>query len=201
MLTGENMIQPEAFLLKPSAYCPNNDLPVLVYRDILKPLDEDSVSGRLQRHGWEKKGTWGAIDLKHFHPNTHECYGVFQGSSVLIFGEGVSDAAGTGVRCLVRAGDVVVVPAGVGHASVSKAEGVAGLPDEEAEYQYVGVYPKGSPGYKYETGEKALREEKSGLAKEVAAVPIPPSDPVYGLDGPLVRIWTASREASANTRA
>ncbi|KAK0379515.1 hypothetical protein CMEL01_16516 [Colletotrichum melonis] len=199
MSSYEKVAQPEAYPLKRTAHCPNNDLPVLIYRDVLQPLNEESASERLQRHGWEKKGTWGTISLKHFHPNTHECYGVFQGSSELVFGEGVSDDVGSGVRCIVRAGDVVVVPAGVGHASVSKAEGAADPVEGEPEYRYVGVYPKGSPHYKYEIGKKKL-EEKSGLLEEVSAVPVPPNDPLYGIDGPLVRIWNNSRGIFTSVR-
>ncbi|KAI3550893.1 hypothetical protein CSPX01_01388 [Colletotrichum filicis] len=75
MSSYEKVAQPEAYPLKRTAHCPNNDLPVLIYRDVLQPLNEESASERLQRHGWEKKGTWGTISLKHFHPNTHECYG------------------------------------------------------------------------------------------------------------------------------
>ncbi|GKT43409.1 uncharacterized protein ColSpa_03590 [Colletotrichum spaethianum] len=93
-----------------------------------------------------------------------------------------------------------MVPAGVGNASVSEADGVAGSPDGEAEYRYFGVYSEGSPGYKHETGEKALAE-KSWFAEEVAAVPIPPHDPVYGFGGPLVRIWTVSTGSSVSSRA
>lgn len=138
-----------------------------------------------------------SIPLKHSTRLTCEA-GVFQGSSELVFGEGVSDIFGSGVRCVVRAGDVVVVPAGVGHASVSKAEGAADPVEGEAEYRYVGVYPEGSPHYKYEIGKKLL-EEKSGLIEEVSAVPVPPNDPLYGLDGPLVRIWNNARGISVQS--
>lgn len=55
MSSLEKVTQPEAYPLKRTAHCPNNDLPVLVYRDVLHPLNEDSASERLQRHGWEKK--------------------------------------------------------------------------------------------------------------------------------------------------
>ncbi|KAF9872830.1 cupin domain-containing protein [Colletotrichum karsti] len=193
MAVDEEQTPPETYLVKRTAYCPNSDLPVLVYRGVLGGLDEDGVSERLQSNGWVKKGTWGTIKLQHFHPNTHECYGIFQGRSELVFGEGSSDAPGTGVRCQVRAGDVVVVPAGVSHASVPEDESAAG---EEDEYRYVGVYPEGSPDWRYELGKKSF-EEKGGLVEEVAGVGVPRHDPVYGLGGPLVTIWKTSRGVSA----
>ncbi|TDZ36883.1 Uncharacterized protein C8035_v006477 [Colletotrichum spinosum] len=131
-------------------------------------------------------GTWGTIKLKHFHPNTHECYGIFQGSSELVFGEGTSDPKGSGITCNVKAGDVVVVPAGVAHASTPEAK-----EDTEAEYRYIGVYPEDSPHYRSELGKKDLKE-KAGLIEEVAAVPVPPQDPLYGRSGPLVKIWKSA---------
>ena len=68
--------EPEKYTLAPTAHCPNNTLPVLVYRDVLpKPLTEESASEFLQRFSWGKRGTWGTIVVKHYHPNTHECYG------------------------------------------------------------------------------------------------------------------------------
>lgn len=57
--------------------------------------------------------------------------GVFQGSSDLIFGEGSADKSG-GVIVSVNPGDVVVVPAGVAHASITAT----------SDYRYIGVYPK-----------------------------------------------------------
>ncbi|KAL0939719.1 cupin domain protein [Colletotrichum truncatum] len=189
MAANGKQTKPETYLLRRTTHCPNNDLPVLIYRNVLgEQLDETSVSERLQRNGWVKKGTWGTIKLKHFHPNTHECYGIFQGRSELVFGEGSSDSTGSGVKCEVHAGDVVVVPAGVAHASTPESEEASG----ENEYRYIGVYPEGSPHYSIEMGKKSLME-KPDLVAEVAGVPVPPCDPVYGLDGPLVQIWKSVR--------
>ncbi|KAK1837965.1 cupin domain-containing protein [Colletotrichum chrysophilum] len=204
-------IQPETYFVKRTEHCPNSDFPVLVYRGVLgtgDELDEDEVSEKLQQYGWVKKGTWGTITLKHFHPNTHECYGshssfsldtfkvsltelhpgIFQGRSELVFGEGGSDPAGSGVRCWVRPGDVVVVPAGVAHASVADEKAAPG----EKEYRYVGVYPEESPQWRSEMGRKPL-QEKQGLVEEVEGVGLPRMDPLYGVDGPLIKIWKAAR--------
>ncbi|KAJ0375786.1 hypothetical protein COL26b_005934 [Colletotrichum chrysophilum] len=161
-------IQPETYFVKRTEHCPNSDFPVLVYRGVLgtgDELDEDEVSEKLQQYGWVKKGR-----------------------SELVFGEGGSDPAGSGVRCWVRPGDVVVVPAGVAHASVADEKAAPG----EKEYRYVGVYPEESPQWRSEMGRKPL-QEKQGLVEEVEGVGLPRMDPLYGVDGPLIKIWKAAR--------
>ncbi|WQF88074.1 Putative uncharacterized protein YjlB [Colletotrichum destructivum] len=182
--------QPEQYIVRPTAHCPNNFLPVLVYRGVLpEPHNEETTSTYLQRYGWVKKGTWGTITTKHFHPNTHECYGIFQGDSELVFGEGGGDTSGTGARCFVRAGDVVVVPAGVAHASVTQERKLEEGGDGGERYRYIGVYPEGAPKWRNEYGKKPLVDNRE-LAEEVSYVPVPDKDPISGLGGPLVQIWT-----------
>ncbi|KAJ9615498.1 hypothetical protein H2200_001573 [Cladophialophora chaetospira] len=71
--------EPETYYLKPNEHCPNNERPVLIYRDCLPvPLSEEKTTEFLESHAWEKKGVWGHIAYKHFHPNTHECYGTYR---------------------------------------------------------------------------------------------------------------------------
>jgi uncharacterized protein YjlB len=68
--------EPETRYLKPNKHAPNSDMPVLVYRQCLPlPLSEEKVTEFLESHAWVKKGTWGHIPQRHFHPNSHECYG------------------------------------------------------------------------------------------------------------------------------
>ncbi|KAH8897441.1 hypothetical protein GQ53DRAFT_791908 [Thozetella sp. PMI_491] len=186
---------PEQYHVRPTPHCHGNDLPVLVYRGALpQPLDEETASEFLQRHGWVKKGTWGTITTKHFHPNTHECYGIFQGTSELVFGEGGADPPGTGVTCQVGPGDVVVVPAGVAHATVSNPEIVESPAEADplTKYRYIGVYPEGAPKWRNEFGKEEV-SSRNELAREIAGVPIPPNDPVTGPGGPLVHLWTEIR--------
>ncbi|KAJ3528284.1 hypothetical protein NM208_g10273 [Fusarium decemcellulare] len=183
-------IIPEKHFVKPTAHCPNNVLPVLVYRGVLpEPHNEASTTELLESHGW---GTWGTIVTKHFHPNTHECYGVFQGESELIFGAGGADDEDAGVKCHVGAGDVIVVPAGVAHASVSDQDKTK---DKSEKYRYIGVYPEGAPKWRSEFGKVPL-VEKQELLDEISEVPVPSQDPVVGHGGPLSQIWAAARAPS-----
>jgi uncharacterized protein YjlB len=154
------VIEPETYFLKPNKHAPNNDLPILIYRDVLPlPLSEERTKGFLESHAWIRGGTWGHINIRHFHPNTHECYGksvirqfsevmgldnhidhnsasqgIFQGESTLLLGCGTNDNDG-GQELEVRAGDVIVLPAGTAHCSVQSSK----------DYEYIGVYPAVTP--------------------------------------------------------
>ena len=182
---------PETYPLAPTPHVPNSPYPALVYRSAL-PSDARSaaaIKAALEPHGWLAGGTWKEIGTPHFHSVTHECYAVIRGSSVLVLGrgprDGAADEAGrpVGVEVEVRAGDVVVVPAGVSHASLS----------DDGGYEYVGLYPRGSPRWDNNYC-KAGPEETAEKARVARAVPVPDADPVFGEGGPLVKIW---REAVA----
>ncbi|KAF5018252.1 hypothetical protein F66182_9781 [Fusarium sp. NRRL 66182] len=125
---------------------------------------------------------------KHFHPNTHECYGVIQGGSELIFGAGGADSPDVGVRVPVHLGDVIVVPAGVSHASIHEDNKTK---DKSERYRYIGVYPVESPHWRNEFGKVPLAE-KSDVVEESSRVPIP-QDPLSGDGGPLMRLWRAAQ--------
>lgn len=128
------VVEPETYFLQPNEFCPNSALPVLIYRDCLPlPLSEARAKEFLEQHAWKQGGTWGHIPTRHYHPNTHECYGVFQGESTILVGCGKLDDASVGGREIdVRAGDVIVLPAGTGHCNLQSTN----------DYRYIGVYPK-----------------------------------------------------------
>ncbi|OCT49062.1 cupin domain protein [Cladophialophora carrionii] len=176
-------LDPEIHHLQPNAYAPNSDLPVLIYRDVLPlPVNESTATTFLEGHGWERRGVWGHIAVRHFHPNSHECYGIFQGQSTLLLGCGSSDpSTASGLHVDVHVGDVVILPAGTAHCSVEST------PD----YRYVGVYPKGCPRWRNELGKEPIDEK--ALRKEILAVALPTQDPVTGPDGALMRLWGRER--------
>lgn len=125
------------------------------------------------------------LSLEVTYQLTKISLGVFQGSSELIFGAGGADPEELGIRCSVRAGDVIVVPAGVSHASVSADDKML---RPEQKYRYIGIYPQEAPKWRNEYGKRLLGNSDA-LFEEIAAVAVPRQDPVYGIDGPLVRIW------------
>ena len=110
----------------------------------------------------------------HYHSTTHEVLCVFNGRAKLSFG-GESNPGK--VETEVKAGDAIVVPAGVGHRLIEDVEGG---------FQMVGSYPKGC-SWDMCYGRKG-EEEKTEAAGKVAWVK---SDPLYGEDGPAV--WDKER--------
>ncbi|KAJ5211917.1 uncharacterized protein N7498_003563 [Penicillium cinerascens] len=105
------------------------------------------------------------------------------GGSRLALGRERHETATGGVEVDVKAGDVIVVPAGVSHRSLSAY----------GDYRYIGVYPEAAP--KWRNNYCRGNEDMETLREEIAGVDIPQHDPVYGLDGPLVDIWNeASRQ-------
>ncbi|KAH8702350.1 hypothetical protein BGW36DRAFT_372663 [Talaromyces proteolyticus] len=165
------------YFLQSTVYAPNSSLPVLHYRNVLPyPATEENVTSFLTAHKWEKRGTWGHIPTRHFHPNSHECYGIFRGSSTIVLGVGGGDESG-GLRVRVQAGDVIVLPAGTAHS----------MADSTEDYRYIGVYPEGCPRWRNELGEKPI--SLADLRKEIQSVGFPKQDPVFGTHGPMMRLW------------
>lgn len=132
-------MSPETYRLSPNKHAPNNVFPVLVYRQVLpQPITEESATTFLEKNAWTKKGTWGHIDVRHFHPNVHECYGVVAGASTMLVGCGSDDDPATGTSIELKTGDVIVLPAGTGHCNLGGSS--------TDDYLYVGLYPNvGTP--------------------------------------------------------
>lgn len=171
---------PEAYHFSPTPHVPNSILPVLIYRNML-PANPTAASTRdaLEKNSWLQGGVFKTYRAHHFHSVTHECYAIFKGSSRLLLGRGpLDDPNDGGIEVDVSVGDIIVLPAGVSHCSV----------DSEGDYEYVGLYPKGSPHWDSNFC-KADATETAEKARNARNVPIPEYDPIYGQDGPLVEIW------------
>jgi uncharacterized protein YjlB len=152
---------------------PNNPaLPLLVYRGAL-PLDGDAAA-ECERifaaNGWPPAWRDGIYPYHHYHATAHEALGIVRGEARVRFGgEG-------GPVVEVRAGDVVVVPAGVGH----KSEGASG------DLLVVGAYPDGRDEPDLCTGKP---EERERARARIPLVARPAADPVFGAAGPLIEAW------------
>ena len=97
---------------------PNNpSLPLLVYPGALPeigPRPAAAFEARFRANRWGNSWRNGVYDVHHYHSTAHEVLGVCGGSARVAFGgEG-------GVELEVRAGDVVVIPAGVAHRNLGK---------------------------------------------------------------------------------
>ena len=172
MTDSRQTLEVEAVTFAADGGIPNNPrLPLLLYRGVL-PLDGDAAQACLDRfagHGWTAGWRNGIFSYHHFHTSAHEVLGIVRGQARARFG-------GPGGRTVaVAAGDVVVVPAGVGH----KNEGAS------ADLLVVGAYDGGREPDLCRGGEASADRQ----AASIAAVPLPEADPVAGRDGPLLRHW------------
>lgn len=152
---------------------PNNqELPLLVYPGVFSGTDDldSTFRAMLEENGWG--GAWrnGVFPYHHYHSISHEVLAVVSGGATLTFG------GESGTTMQVEAGDVVVIPAGVGH----KNEG------SSSDFSVIGAYPRGQESYDVRTGEEGERPEVLENIREVA---LPEKDPMFGEEGPLVEHW------------
>ena len=153
---------------------PNNPkLPLLVYRQAVTLPEDDPAAvfeALFTENGWPAAWRNGIHPFHHFHSTAHEALGVYRGTATARFGgEG-------GVDMTVSAGDVVIIPAGVGHKAI----------EASADLGIVGAYPAG-------TGPDLCRgapgERPASLAA-IARVAVPARNPLCGTGGPLRRHWS-----------
>ena len=164
-------MQPETHTFEADGRIPNSRLPVLVYGGA---LDADASAGAYEKlfadHGW--LGAWrdGIYPFHHFHSTAHEVLGIVSGSAEVMLG------GPEGRRFELRAGDVVVLPAGTGHCRLASS------PD----LLVVGAYPNGMD-WDLRRGDPAEHDE---VVANIARVPLPDQDPVQGGAGSLVELWS-----------
>lgn len=124
---------------------------------------------RFAANGWGGCWRWGVYPFHHFHTNTHEVLGVARGEAELTMGGAMGD------RFVVGVGDVIIIPAGVGHKCESSSAG----------FQVVGAYPEAMAPDLIRTGEGDARSFRGA----VSAVGLPAMDPIFGAGGPLFDHW------------
>ena len=162
----------ESFSFPPDGDMPNNPLPLILYHHALSPelRSPSGCQSLFARNTWGGNWVNGIFDYWHFHVTGHEVLGCVAGHALVGFG---GDGGITGE---FRAGDVVVIPAGVGHKR---------LGDKHDGFTVVGGYP-GQDGTVTRPGEETVEEAR----RAIAALLLPRADPVLGNDGPLVKAWS-----------
>jgi len=101
----------------------------------------------------------------------HEVLDVAAGRARVRFG------GKAGEELEIQAGDVAVLPAGTGHQRLSAS----------GDFLVIGAYPAQGT---YDLC-RATPAEHARAKDLVTKVPLPDADPVYGKDGPLLRLWRA----------
>jgi uncharacterized protein YjlB len=152
---------------------PNNPtLPFLVYPGALDLSGDDPAAAceaAFEANGWG--GCWrnGIYPFPHYHSTAHEVLGICRGEAKVRFGGDL------GIVLTVRPGDVVVIPAGVGHQNLGASNDLL----------VVGAYPAGQR-WDLCYGKP---EERPRVLRNIEHVPLPATDPLHGAGGPLIARW------------
>ena len=157
---------------------PNNpSLTLLIYEKVLdadNKINPTEVKELLEVNGWANSWANGIYDYHHYHATTHEVLAIVRGSARVQFG------GPSGVTVLFEPGDVVILPAGIAHKSI----------DVYDDFLCVGAYPE---GYNFDM-KYGKQEERADAIAAIHAVPVPSSDPVFGLEGPLLSDWISAKK-------
>jgi uncharacterized protein YjlB len=170
----QEFVEPERFSFKDDGVFPNSVLPVLLYRQafVTEASDRASVvEQRFAENDWTNSWRNGVYSFAHYHSTTHEALGVYCGAATLRLG------GDHGKNVEVHAGDVIVIPAGVAHQKIRASE----------DFAVVGAYPDGREWDLL----RGLPGERPKADRNIAALPIPDNDPIYGPEGPLRQSWKA----------
>ena len=161
------------FLCPANDTFPNNDtLELCIFQQVFS-ADEvhlvEVIEQCFQQNGWPPAWRNGLYDMHHYHSTAHEALGVYRGWVEACFG------GPGGVKQTATAGDVIIIPAGVSHKNMNQSEN----------FRVVGAYPEGQP-WNMKFGRQGERPQ---VDEEIQQVALPQGDPVYGPDGPLMKIW------------
>lgn len=170
--TAREVAMDTLLINKPDGGVPNNALPVLIYHRVIPPDTVDNaeyLEHLFRTNGWPPQWRYPVYSFTHFHSNTHEVLGVYAGSAKLQLG------GEHGKIIEVNVGDVLLLPAGIGHKQISADE----------DFMLVGAYP---PDMKADLCHDEL-PQLAARTKAVNAVPLPATDPVTGHTEGSMLVW------------
>lgn len=163
-------------ILRENGLFPNNpSLPLVLLK---RAFDTDqgnrdlalAIENRFRASGWGNSWRNGLYDFHHYHSTAHEALGIYKGWVTAQFG------GPGGPELTALTGDVLILPAGVAHKNI----------EQSGDFMVVGAYPQGQiwdmcygrPG------------ERPAVDRVIAELPLPGADPVFGVEGPLLKLWT-----------
>lgn len=174
-MTVNCLVEPQQIIhqiIDANGLFPNNPrLPLLIYKKTVKnsEKDLDLFEKIFSRNNWRKPWRDGIYPFHHYHSNTHEVLGICSGSCKIQFG-------GEGGEVFnVEKNDVLIIPAGVAHKNLGSTHDFLCIGAYPFDIQYDMFY--GKP------------EDWDIATKNMQQVPLPKTDPVFGLNGPLFNYW------------
>jgi uncharacterized protein YjlB len=165
-------IKPLAIVFADDGLVPNSPMPFLVYKQAVA-VDNDhpekTIEGLFGANGWGQMWRNGVYDYLHYHATVHETLGIARGHARVRFG------GDEGREIELAAGDVAILPAGIGHQCLSAS----------LDFSVVGAYPPGPQ--KHVT--LPTPENHAKALTTIPKVKLPKTDPVTGEDGALLKLW------------
>ncbi len=152
---------------------PNNSTLSLILMQQVFDTATKNLVGTIEKafygNAWGRSWRNGIFTIHHYHSTAHEVLGLYSGKVKAQFG------GPDGQAVTAKAGDVIIIPAGVAHKNL----------DQSPDFRCVGAYPAGqSPDMQYgKLGERPSSDQN------IRSVPLPKIDPVFGKNGPLLEIW------------
>ena len=163
--------EPQQLFFKDDGLIPNSQFPLILYKAAFQDRGSRGASWLEQRFGqnnWTNSWRNGIYSFHHYHSTSHEVLGVYSGSALVHLG------GESGEKVQIRAGDIIIIPAGVGHKNL-----------ESSDLGVVGAYPDGRSWdlMRGRSGERPQADEN------IAALPIPTADPLLGQEDGLKKMW------------
>lgn len=163
--------EPELFYFKDDGKIPNSEYPLLLYHNAFTERDNagaEWLEKTFATNNWTNSWRNGVYSYHHYHSTAHEVLGVYAGKALLHLG------GEEGSKAEVKAGDVIVIPAGVGHKNI-----------HDENLQIVGAYANG----RIWDVNRGLPGERPKADKNIAAVPLPETDPLFGKKKGVTELW------------
>lgn len=159
------------FQFEDDGMIPNSVFPLVIYKKAFPFADylDNVIQKAFAKNNWSNSWRNGIYPYHHYHSICHEALGVYSGSAQLQLG-------GDRGSCVeVVAGDVIIIPAGVGHKKITASD----------DFAVLGAYPAGMEYdlMKAENGDRPSADER------IAKVPFPDKDPVKGNKGGIMEFW------------
>ena len=172
------------FIFRDDGLVPNSDLPTILYRGVVEfensdePHAMEAVHAHVSMNGWRADWKGSVFRRVHYHSTAHEALVVYRGEAQLQLG-----GRRFGEDVMVKRGDVLIIPAGVGHErmTITKHFLVFGLYPDEQDWDL-------NWGWQKERGNRRGRVDYN-----IKRVPLPHpklyTDPIFGPGGPLMDLW------------
>ncbi len=159
-------------LLDDGTFPNNGKLPIFIYKSVIAVSFDNpalAVEKVFSENGWG--GLWrnGIYPYHHYHSTAHEVLGIYSGKVTVQLG------GPDGMIIVAQTGDVIIIPGGVAHKNLGASD----------DFRCVGAYP---PGQEWDMNF-GKPGERPNADKNIAKIPLPVTDPVYGKDGPLMKSW------------